>query len=368
MTPAVPSRLFGRGFVALVLVTHLSSDAFAAMFFCPSVPGPYPQPAVVLSSTVDKKGGKLELTCTNDSATGDFVWTYAPPGGGAKITIGRCVFVGGQNDTRSITDPVTGNLKTWMHSCVDPTPINAAGDKRAVLDIFDKAANKSTQRQLTYKVAQSKWVETAARFDTSNATYLAFNPADNNGDGIPDESFNHITSNLYGTNVPDNLHGEYESNVSLASAFVSGANRITWDVGALTPTYVAGDYIDLDNVQPGDVLSSDPRVTLSTTSRGVRLSVNTTWTPTTSELLAELAPTLPNTSYSVDYAISDGDAGAYYAEIFDDPRPLDEIGFSSNLDFTDMPGYGAGMGDLVMVPEPSMMLMALAMPLIARRR
>ncbi len=364
---SLSSFTFGRRLVVLACLSYLSSTTFAATFVCPNVAGPFPKPAEVLRTTTDKKGGKLELTCTNQSATGDFVWTYTPPGGGAKITIGRCVYVGGRNTTSSTVDPTTGNLKTWTHTCVDPTPINAAGDKRAVEDVFDKDNLKSTQRQLTYKVADGKWVETAARFDTSSATYLAFNPADTNGDTIPDESFNHITANLYGPTPPANLMADYEADVSLSNPFSSNANHITWDVGPRHPTYVPGDYIDLDNVLPGDVSSVDPHVTLSTTSRGVRLSVASSYTPTTGDLLAILAPTAPGSAYNVDYGIADGNATAYYLGIFDDPRPLDQIGFSTQPDMSDMPGYGSGMGDLLMVPEPATLVSIAGLMLMASR-
>lgn len=353
MTREVTALSSRRNIVVCAAITCFVARVFGAGYECPDEGPPYPKPAHVLETTVDKKGGKLELTCTNASASGDFVWTYTPPGG-VKQVIGRCVYVGGKNQSESIDDPTTGNLRFWIHSCVNPTPINPAGDKEMVIDIFDKNNNKSTQRKMIYRVAQSKWVEAAARFDTSNATYLAFNPIDANGDTIPDESFNHITSNLYGPTPPANLPAGSEAAITLESSFVAGGNRVEWDVGTLTPTYVAGDYIDLANVLLSNIISADPRVTASSTSSGVRLLVNSTITPATGELLAVLAPSLPG--YTANYSIVDGSPTSFYANAFDSAQPLEDFNFSSQLDLTDMPGYGAGMGHLQVVPEPSLAL------------
>ncbi len=325
--------------IALCLIAPflVAGPVEAARYKCPCVRGPYPKPAKVKGKPYkDKKGGIWTLTCTNESKSGDFVWTYQAAAGAKKKTIGRCIYVGGQNKTGASRD-AAGNIKIWWHTCRKP------GTNKAILDVFDKTACKSTQRDLRHQ--NGRWEEVSRR-DTSNALYAAFSDVDANGDTIPDENFAYLTAGIYDVTPP--LLAEYETRVTLEVDFIGGANNISWDIGEMTPTLNIGDEIVFSDLALSMAAFIDPRFLPLDTIEGLALTAIVPITPATGEILASFVPPGPG-PIETRWAIVDQDAEPFWSSIFDSPSPIEDLGFSLLLDLSDMPGYDGSAGDFVVL-------------------
>lgn len=354
--------------VTAVLVSCCAGMALGATYTCPTVPANMPLPGPKeLDKWKDKKGGTWTLTCTNSSRSGDFIWEYQANAMAAKIQIGKCVYVGGENDTYEDIDPTTKNIKTWRHTCFNPTP-DADGKYSAILDVFDKEAGKTTRRYLKYDPAAAtpEWTEVSARRDTSAATYASFSPVDGDGDGVADQGFDYLSSDLYGAADPD-LPGMFESRITIENTFNGVENSLFFDVGERTPALTQGDSVILSNLTLSMMNSIDPRFAAADTSEGLVLTALTSVPLSTGLELAKFMDVGPSGLFT-RWAIEDLGAADYWANIFDDDRPLEELGFSSSLDFSDSPGYASGYGNVTLVPVPSTMLIGLLVPVAAARR
>ncbi|MEC9372827.1 MAG: hypothetical protein VYC34_03250, partial [Planctomycetota bacterium] len=102
--------------IAAVSGLAIASSA-AAQIYCPCT---NPPDGVVKTKKTKTfpDGGKYKLTCTNESATGNFITIYCKPDG-TQHEIGECIFRGGKNRIQFVYDPWTGELCYIIHHNMD---------------------------------------------------------------------------------------------------------------------------------------------------------------------------------------------------------------------------------------------------------
>lgn len=341
--------------IALLLAAE--GSAIGATFHCPTVGPPYPGPEVVLEMWADKKGGMWTLTCTNSSATGDFVWKYKAPGAAAPKPrpIGACVFPQGRNTTWETTDPATGNVKTWYHICFDPKK-QPDGSFRAILDVFDKDACKGTRRYFRYdqRAPEPCWEEVSPRRDTSPSQYET-------------EGFADLFTDIYGDDIPE-IIADWETRITFDASFTPGpdTHAIFWNVGNLEPTYASGDKVAFSGLTLSNIVGVAPGWAVNQTTDGIELTATMSHVISPAEHLVTVGNTGP-TLFPSRYSVSQQGTADYWDAIFDDPRPLHEIGFSCDPLFRDMPGYGNTYGN-IMLPTPGAGAVLFAAGVLCLRR
>lgn len=334
-----------NGSLAISATTMLlCSAAFtsAGTDFCPTPGGTIGTP-VVVDSWKDQKGGTWTLTCTNESTSGDFVWTYqgAAPGSPKKV-IGRCVYVGGQNSTGVVPGP-TGNDDYWWHTCFDPNPI-APGKYRAIIDIFCKNECEHSRRYMEY--CDGEWVEVDRR-DTSAEDFENQDPTDSNGDTIPDEGKLYLTEDLYGPGEPPPLPAEFETRVTLESDFLGFETMLFWNPGIGFHDMAPGDVLTLENV-PADTLTwLDPRFIAVDGPIGVEIHPLELVPLDPGSALAILDQPVP---FDTRYSLGNPNAYLFVNSAFNAPLPLEAFGFSNDLNFTDSPVHGLTSGEIHLGP------------------
>lgn len=332
-------RLQRGSLAAMALAFGLTGRA-AAQVFCPCDPPPYPGASKVKDAFEDNKLGQWELRCTNQSETGDFVWTYTPVGGPRKV-IGRCIFVGGQNRTSIVRGP-DGNVAYYIHTCVDGgTDDGQPWD--AVMNVFDKEACVKVRLCLNY--VGGHWVEDlSGREWLGPDDFAAFPPNDSNGDGVPDEGFKRLTDGLYPFPPPP-LLAEFETRTRIKAMPNSGAIHLRWEAEFVTPILQPGDSVFVDSLDPTDVISVDPSFTVLPTTGGVEFRATAVVTPSTNDLLATVVPTGDT---SARYFVVENGADAFWNGLFASHPglALQDLATVTATNFSDLPGSAGSTGFL----------------------
>ncbi len=295
-------------------------------------------------SKPDKKGGAFELYCTNAVATGDFVFVYKTPAGKLK-TIGRCVFVEGENSTHPYPD-ANGNWEYYGHICFD----GGADDGKpwdAIINLFCK--DQCVRMRLCMNYDGTKWVETSRDFVTK-ADYDAMSDADADGDGLPDEGVKKLTEGLY-PDPPPPLPANYEGKVSLVAA-PSGFDRaLVWSVGSLNPRLEPGDTVLIEGISSSALVTLDPSFSPVDTPAGLELVVNSPVSPTSGSTLAVVLAVGGVRRYQVEEQGSTALLSNLFA--LHPSVPLDALVTISQPDLSDFPGYANGAGFVDLSPTLS---------------
>ncbi len=319
----------------LILLTGFSTTLSGQTLFCPCDPNapPYPGMAMEKDSWMDAAGGKFKLVCTNQSPTGDFVWSYCPPGGGAPKVVGRCVYPGGQNCDWDIDN-------YWVHICRDPN------SNCAIVDIFCIDECRKITVNVKYNSTTGCWEEETSFRKLHDETFFAsLDPTDSNDDGIPDEGFNILTDGLYPFPPPP-LPAEYATRIGINLHTSANICDFSWDIGLLHPTVEPGDYIILEGFTMDNINSIHSGFTASNISTGLQLTVIDAFAPATGDFIASLSQPSPQLT-SIQYFVVDPDAKPFYQNLFSNhPAPIEEFDWSCLEDFSDMPGYISTAGVL----------------------
>ena len=326
---------------ALSVTTGLASLAGAGTVYCPTPGGTIGTP-VVVDTWKDQKGGTWTLTCTNESDTGDFVWTYQAAGSTVKKVIGRCVYVGGQNDT-GVVHGDGGNDDYWWHTCFNPEPI-APGKYEAIIDIFCKNRCEHSRRYMQY--CDGTWVEVDRR-DTSAEDFEAQDPTDSNGDTIPDEGKQYLTIDLYGPGDPPPLPADYETRVTIFPETFGPETVLFWDPGVGDHFMEPGDILRFESLSADGLMFVDPRFVAVDGPIGLELHPLEPMPLLPAEPILIYDTPLP---IQTRWTLGDINAFNFVNFAFDNPLPLDALGFSNQLDFSDSPMYGNSSGEIVLGP------------------
>lgn len=319
---------------------------------CPTVAGPYPKPQCTINSITDSKGGFWKYSCTNQAATGDFVWTYDEAGAKGAKEIGRCVYFQGRNRHGYVRDPANRKqvLKYWHvvqnsknHQVIPGNPpqkYSEPGNERT-WHTFDKTTNKGAEWKESYNKSNQRWTEipnSRREFESLSLSYL-------NGD--PASPFD---------------EAEYAVSLALFATPASGDNfEIRWSsyegVGADPPSPVPvlkpGDSVYLDGMSLADVGSYDPRYAASDVPPGIELVALQLVSLNSGDLLATVhPPTLDGIAYNtnVQGALS-------YITAVSNGAPVED-----ELDNTPLYTATAGTIELGDQPTPALLSLFRAQP------
>ena len=278
---------------------------------------------------LDTKGGRWKLSCTNTSASGDFVWLYDEAGAKGEKEIGRCVYVGGQNSSGHIRDP--GDPKQvlmYWHVVRDGTDKN-----RATIHIFDKVLNQGLEIEVFHDKDLVQWVELERRVFSSLA--------DPTGGGtIPRD----VQPALYAVEL--RLIAEprpFDENAEL---------DINWSayVGAKpprpSPVLVSGDSVYIENLSLGDITFLDPRYTPAAVSGGIELTATTSVTINTGDTLATVVRPVVDEMF---YTVQEVGALAFYQSV-QGGQQIDDS-WADQKDLGDMKGYQSAAGTMIVPPR-----------------
>jgi len=241
----------------------------------------------------DTKGGEWKFSCTNQSASGDFSWTYDDPAAGKGVKeIGHCVYYCGQNTHHYVVDPTNPKqIVSYTHTVTEPKgpcgTMTLTGNKRTIHN-FNKDDNSGVEIVENYDKLTGVWEEVSRR----SFTTLSEDPP-----GTEKEA-------AYATNL-----------LLIASSESINTTDLRWSAYEFTGTYPSlpipilnmNDYVYIDGISLSDVLYVRPEFAPESFLTGVRF-VAMTSVPLDVNLFATIHR--PGAS-SVYYATSVAGALAY---------------------------------------------------------
>lgn len=266
---------------------------------CPSVPGPYPQPACSVDPVLDdSKGGQWKLNCTNESASGDFVWQYISAKGTKQI--GRCVYVQGRNRYGYVRDGKNPRqIRRYWHTVQtsktvgsQKTPGNEITVHMFAKDTVEANGNTLANQGQEYKSSFDKHSRRWNEIPGSRRKYQSLAVGYDNGD--PPDPFQ---------------EAEYSTSLRLVATVAGGGGAaIRWSVyegtsgepAPASPLLRPGDTVYLDGVSLAGLSGHDSRYSAANVSTGVEFTA--------------LQPVALNTGDVLATVISGGGVeGLYYA-------------------------------------------------------
>ena len=305
----------------------------AAQLTCPCDPAapPYPGMPMVKDSWMNLKGGTWDLTCTNASSTGDFVWTYTPAMGVPKV-LARCIFVGGQNRT-SVVRGDDGNIAYFIHSCLD----GGADDGQPwdmIVNVFCKA--NCTRIRMCLNNVGGTWVEDVTERRITTALDFSLLPtADIDGDSVSDAGFNDLTTDLYPFPPPP-LPAEFEARVRLLAINNGLTTDIVWETTETRPSLSLGDAICIDGLVPSDILFVDSAFSVVASTDGVSLVATMDTVPTSDQLVARVSV---SGAMQARYVIEEVGADDFWNQVFANPaQSLNDFVTLTSPIMADLPG------------------------------
>ena len=315
---------------------------------CPAVAGPYPKPQCTINSFADSKGGLWKFSCTNQAATGDFVWQYDAPGAKAEKEIGRCVYFQGRNRHGYVRDPnnrrqvlsywhVVQNTKN--HRVVGGRKSSQPGNERT-WHKFDKTLNKGVEFKESLDKATGRWSE----IPNSRRQFESLTLGYNNGD-------------------PATAYAEAEYSVSLrlfATPTSGNESEIRWssyegvgdDPPSPIPLLRPGDTVYMDGLSLADVSSYDPRYSAADSPPGIELTAMEPVALNTGDLLATVHAGVEGLYYATNIV----GAYSYFVAVFNGAPIEDE------LENTPLYAATAGTIDLAEPPTPTLLSLFRAQP------